>query len=71
MVVTSSLTNQVTFNTEISILTFVRLSSVDEAGPLESAGCVREGHHAGVEPPQRGELVSHFGQRELGCRERH
>ena len=53
-----------------SILTFIGFSSTDQAGPLQSTGCVRKGHEPGIEPLQRGDFVSNF-ERQFRGRQRH
>lgn len=55
----------------MSSLTFIGFSSTDQAGPLQSAGRVRERHQPGIQPPQWGDFISDFGERQLGGRQRH
>lgn len=50
----------------LSGLTFIGFGGADQAGPLQPTGRVGEGHQAGIQPPQRGDFVSDFGERELG-----
>lgn len=62
--------HQTIFNPDAAA-TFVSFGSVDQAGPLQAAGRVREGHQARVGPPQRGDFVSHLSEGQLGRRQGH